>query len=96
MKDYYVYILTNYDETTFYVGFTSNLSKRIWEHKHKEMKGFSSKYNLVKLVYFEQYSDVNNAIAREKQLKRWHRQWKINLIKENNPDFNDFSADWEY
>ncbi len=96
MKNYYVYILTNHEETTFYVGFTSNLPKRIWEHKHKEMKGFSSKYNLVKLVYFEQYTDVNNAIAREKQLKRWHRQWKINLITETNPDFNDLSADWEY
>lgn len=60
------------------------------------MKGFSSKYNLVKLVYFEQFTDVNNAIAREKQLKRWHRQWKINLITENNPDFNDLSANWEY
>jgi len=88
--------LANYDETTFYVGFSSNLPKRIWQHKHKEMKGFSSKYNLVKLVYFEQYTDVNNAIAREKQLKRWHRQWKINLIMGNNPNFNDLSADWEY
>lgn len=96
MKNYYVYILTNYDETTFYIGVTSNLSKRIWEHKNKEMEGFSSKYNLAKLVYFEEYTDINNAIAREKQLKRWHRQWKINLITENNPDFNDLSADWEY
>lgn len=96
MKNYYVYILTNHEETTFYIGVTSNLPKRIWQHKHKEMRGFSSKYNLVKLVYFEQYTDVNNAIAREKQLKRWHRQWKINLITENNPDFNDLSADWEY
>ena len=96
MKNYYTYILTNHEETTFYIGVTSNLPKRFWQHKHKEMKGFSSKYNIVKLVYFEQYTDINNAIAREKQLKRWHREWKINLIKENNPDFNDLSADWEY
>lgn len=94
MKIYYVYILTNYEETTFYIGVTSDLVKRIWEHKNKLAKGFSSKYNLSKLVYFEETDSVISAIEREKQLKRWHRQWKINLIKEINPSLDDLSAQW--
>ncbi len=93
-KDSYVYILTNYEETTFYVGVTSNLEKRVYEHKNKIIEGFSSKYNLNKLVYFEQSSSIVSAIAREKQLKNWRRDWKINLIKELNPDFADLSKDW--
>ena len=93
-KQYYVYILTNYDETTFYIGVTGNLEKRVWEHKNKFIDGFSAKYNLNKLVYFEVTNSVEAALDREKQLKRWHRQWKINLIKENNPDFIDLSAQW--
>lgn len=93
-KDSYVYIITNYEETTFYIGVTSNLEKRIYEHKNKLVEGFSSKYNLNKLVYFEQSSSIVSAIAREKQLKNWHRQWKINLIKEFNPNFEDLSKDW--
>jgi len=93
-KQYYVYILTNYDETTFYIGVTGNLEKRVWEHKNKFIDGFSAKYNLNKLVYFEVTNSVEAALDREKQLKRWHRQWKINLIKGNNPDFIDLSAQW--
>ena len=93
-RDFYVYILTNYQETTFYIGVTNNLLRRVLEHKKKEKEGFSLKYNLNKLVYFEVTNSQMDAIAREKQLKRWHRQWKINLIKEFNPDFKDLSAQW--
>lgn len=94
-KLYYVYILTNYNNTTLYTGVTGNLTKRISEHKNKVVEGFSKKYNLTKLVYFETTNSIESAILREKQLKNWHRQWKINLIKENNPEFNDLSKEWE-
>ena len=93
-KDFYVYIMTNYQETTFYIGVTSNLLRRVCEHKNKEKDGFSSRYNLTKLVYFETTESSIAAIEREKQLKRWHREWKINLIKEFNPDFKDLSEQW--
>ena len=89
-----VYILSNYEGTTFYVGVTSDLKKRIYEHKNKLFKGFSAKYNLEKLVYYEISDSIESAIEREKQLKKWHRQWKINLIKEQNPQFNDLSSNW--
>ena len=94
-KTYAVYILTNYNETSLYIGVTSNLQKRVWEHKNKVVEGFTKKYNVDRLVYYELTEDVESAINREKQLKRWHRQWKINLIKEMNPDFRDLSLDWE-
>ena len=90
-KTYAVYILTNYNETTFYIGVTGNLQKRIWEHKNKVVEGFTKKYNVDKLVYYELTENVESALNREKQLKRWHRQWKINLIKKMNPEFNDLS-----
>ena len=93
-KTYAVYILTNYNETTFYIGVTGNLQKRIFEHKNKVVEGFTKKYNVDKLVYYEITNDVESAINREKQLKRWHRQWKINLIKEMNPEFKDLSENW--
>lgn len=95
-KQYYVYILTNYNETTFYIGVTNDLQRRIYEHKNKLLEGFSAKYNLQKLVYFEITEDVESAIKREKQLKNWHREWKINLIKKNNPSFEDLSLNWDY
>lgn len=85
----YVYILTNEYNKVFYIGVTSNLVKRIWEHKNKAVEGFSKKYNLKKLVYYEIADDIESAIVREKQLKRWHRQWKINLIKDFNPFIED-------
>ncbi len=88
-KTYAVYILTNYKETTFYIGVTGNLQKRIWEHKNKVVEGFTNKYNVDRLVYYELTEDVESALNREKLLKRWHRQWKINLIKEMNPEFKD-------
>ncbi len=93
-KTYAVYILTNYNETTFYIGVTGDLQKRIWEHKNKVVEGFTKKYNVDRLVYYEVTEDVESALNREKQLKRWHRQWKINLIKEMNPEFKDLSEQW--
>ena len=87
--------MTNYSETSLYIGVTSNLPKRVWEHKNKAVEGFTEKYNVDKLVYFETTDSIESAIKREKQLKNWHREWKINLIKENNPDFRDLSLDWE-
>ena len=90
-----VYIMTNYSETSLYIGVTSNLQKRVWEHKNKVVEGFTEKYNVNKLVYYELTDSIESAINREKQLKRWHRQWKIKLIKEMNPDFKDLSLDWE-
>ena len=92
MKDYYVYILSN-NSKTLYIGMTNNLSRRIYEHKHKFVEGFSKKYNLNKLVYYETTTDVNSAIKREKQLKNWHRQWKINLIESVNPNWDDLSVE---
>ncbi|MDD3594123.1 MAG: GIY-YIG nuclease family protein [Candidatus Gastranaerophilales bacterium] len=89
-KDSYVYILTNKYNKVFYIGVTSDLVKRIWEHKNKVAEGgFSKQYNLNKLIYYEIAGDIESAIAREKQLKRWHRQWKINLIKDFNSTFED-------
>ena len=93
-KIYAVYIMTNYNNTTLYIGVTGNLPKRIWEHKNKVAEGFTKKYNLNKLVYYELTQDAESALNREKQLKRWHREWKLNLIKEMNPDFNDLSEEW--
>lgn len=88
-KTYYVYIITNKLNSVLYIGITSNLVKRIWEHKNKVVDRFSNKYNLNKLVYYEICNDIEQAIKREKQLKNWHRAWKDNLIKEKNPEFLD-------
>lgn len=85
MKKSYVYILTNKYRTTFYIGVTSNLSKRLIEHYDGTASKFTKKYNIKDLIYFEEYTDINQAILREKQLKNWHKEWKINLIKEVNP-----------
>jgi putative endonuclease len=80
--------------TTFYIGVTNNLERRVAEHKSGEGSIFTSKYNLDYLVYYEMITDIKTAIKREKQLKRWHREWKINLIKELNPTFEDLDKDW--
>ena len=92
-KDYYVYVLAKKRNGTLYVGVTSNLIKRIWEHKNKAVEGFTQKYNVDKLVYFEQYSDPENAIKREKRLKKYNRQWKVELIVKENPEWRDLYAD---
>ncbi|WP_299626453.1 GIY-YIG nuclease family protein [uncultured Tenacibaculum sp.] len=85
MKQSFVYILTNTYRTTFYIGVTSNLEKRILEHKQGIGSAFTKKYNLSDLIYFEKFSDIHQAISREKQLKNWRKEWKINLIKKVNP-----------
>ena len=89
-KDPCIYILANRKNGTLYIGVTSNLIQRIWQHKNKLVKGFTEKYNVTRLVYFEQHQDVLEAIKREKQLKKWSRQWKIDLIEEQNPEWEDF------
>lgn len=86
---YYIYIITNIHNTTFYVGVTNNLEKRMYQHREELFEGFSKKYKLKKLVYYEEGNDVNEAIAREKQIKNWHREWKLNLIRESNPSFKE-------
>lgn len=88
-KKSYVYILTNVTNRVLYTGVTSNLIKRVFEHRHKFVKGFTQKYNITKLVYYEIFDDITEAIKREKQLKNWHREWKMNLIKSKNPNFDD-------
>lgn len=88
---YYVYILTNKNNTTLYIGFTNNLKRRLKQHRAKSNTGFTKRYNLNKLVYFEKTPYVNNAIKREKQLKKWNRKWKENLIYDMNPDWVDLS-----
>ena len=95
MNSYYVYILSNYTNSTLYIGVTDNLTRRLYEHKNKLNEGFTSKYNVNKLVYFEEVSDIKAAIQREKNLKKWKREWKEELIKKLNPDFNDLSSDFE-
>ena len=90
-KQYYVYLLTNKSNRVLYVGVTNDLIRRMFEHRNKLVEGFTKRYNLVKLVYYEATSDIENAIRREKQLKNWHRDWKINLITQFNPDWMDLS-----
>lgn len=88
---FYTYILTNKNHTVLYIGVTSDLKRRLKQHKQKSNKGFTGKYNVEKLLYFESSPYVENAIKREKQLKKWNRAWKENLINEMNPDWNDLS-----
>jgi putative endonuclease len=91
---YYVYIMTNKSNTAFYIGVTSDIEGRVWEHKEKAYQGFTSKYEINKLVYFEEFQWIQDAIAREKQLKGGSRQKKINLIVGTNPAWNDLSLEW--
>jgi putative endonuclease len=93
MRQPCIYIITNRHNTTLYIGVTSNLVQRIYQHKNKLVKGFSAKYNLNKLVYFEQLEDMDNAIIREKRLKLWKRDWKNRLINELNPSWRDLYPD---
>lgn len=93
MNSYYVYILTNYSKT-LYTGVTNNLHRRVYEHKKKLIPGFTQKYNINQLVYYEETSDVREAISREKQIKGWLRAKKIALIESKNPQWLDLSFDW--
>jgi len=90
-KRYFVYMMTNRKGGVLYTGITNDLGRRVFEHKEKLMPGFTSKYNLTKLVFFEETVDVNAAIAREKQIKGWLRKKKIELIDAQNPDWRDLS-----
>jgi putative endonuclease len=92
-RTYYVYILTN-KSGTLYTGITGNLKKRVWQHKTKEVRGFTQKYNIDRLIYYETFSDVWSAIAREKQIKGWVRRRKVGLIASMNPDWRDLSDGW--
>jgi putative endonuclease len=89
VKHYYTYILASRPKGTLYIGVTSDLVKRIWEHKNKVIEGFTEKYNVARLVHYEVFDDPENAIKREKRLKHWDRQWKIDLIESTNPAWND-------
>jgi putative endonuclease len=88
-RSYYVYILASRVGGTIYIGITNDLIRRIYEHKSKSTEGFTGKYDVAKLVYFEQFDDPENAIKREKRLKKWSRAWKISLIEKANPDWHD-------
>jgi len=91
MQQCFVYIMTNWNNEVLYTGFTNDLDRRIIEHQRKLIKGFTSKYNLKKLVYFEQFVNVNDAIAAEKKIKGWLRVKKVKLIESINPDWKDLS-----
>ena len=91
MKTYYVYITTNKKNGTLYIGVTSNLIKRVQQHREGKVSSFTKKYNLNKLVYYKQTSDIRSAIRREKELKNWERKWKIELIERDNPNWKDLS-----
>lgn len=95
MKQYsfVVYILASKRNGTLYVGVTNNLIKRVWEHKAKIIEGFTAEYGVDKLVYYEVFGDVREAIKREKQLKKWERKWKLTLIEEKNPEWKDLYCD---
>lgn len=94
MKKYYVYIISNHHHTVLYTGFTNDLGRRIEEHKQKVVKGFSYKYNCDKLLYFEEFTNKEEALHREKQIKRYRSLWKKNLINELNPDWRDLFDDF--
>ena len=88
-KQYYVYILASKIGGTLYIGVTNNLVRRVHEHREKLVDGFTKRYDVAKLIYFETHSDVEAAITREKQMKKWNRAWKVRLIEESNPNLDD-------
>ena len=93
MNQYYVYILTN-GARTLYIGVTNDLTRRVYEHQHKLVDGFTKKYNITMLVHYEVTTDVESAISREKQLKGWRRSKKIDLVTSSNPTWVDLSLGW--
>lgn len=88
-KQFYVYILASQRNGTLYTGVTSNLVKRVWQHRNGEIDGFTKKYDVKRLVYYETHQTAEPAIKREKKIKKWNRQWKLRLIEEDNPDWKD-------
>ena len=92
---YYVYMLSNWDDSVLYIGVTNDLQRRLYEHRNGLADGFTKKYNIHKLVYFESTTDAYSAISREKQLKNWNREKKNALINKQNPEWKDLSVNWE-
>ena len=93
MKNYYVYILASKRNGTLYIGVTNDLNRRMYEHKNGLVEGFTKNYNIKILVYYELTNSIESAITREKQFKKWNREWKMKLIEENNPMWKDLSLD---
>ncbi len=93
-KTYYVYLITNWNNKVLYIGVTNNLERRLYEHKNKLIKGFTEKYNVNKLVYFEQTNDIESAITREKEIKKWRREKKNILVESTNKKWEDLSKKW--
>ncbi len=89
MNQYYVYIMASKRNGTLYIGVTNDLVRRVYEHKNNLVPGFTSKHNVHSLVHYEAFGDVNEALLREKRIKKWNRQWKTNLIVKDNPEWND-------
>ena len=94
MTNFYVYILASKKDGVLYIGLTNELERRLEEHKTKRLKGFTSKYNIDKLMYFEEFETYEEAFTRERRLKKWNRNWKIELIEKENPNWDDLSAEW--
>ena len=92
-KQFYVYMLASKRNGTLYLGVTSDILKRVWQHKNGLVEGFTKKYGIERLVYYENHKDAENAIKREKQLKKWRRAWKLELIEEKNSEWRDLYAD---
>ena len=92
-NSYCVYILSSQKNGTLYVGVTNHLARRVWEHKHGLVDGFSKKYEVHHLVYYEIHDNPESAITREKQIKKWKREWKIKMVEENNPEWKDLYED---
>lgn len=94
MRIYYVYILASRRNGTLYIGVTNDLERRVYEHKRGLMPGFTTRYNVTYLVYYEETDDVSAAMKREKQLKKWNREWKLKLIEDSNPNWVNLSEQW--
>ena len=91
-KKYYVYILSSKHNDVLYIGVTADLSQRLYQHQEKQIDGFTKKYNITKLVHVEEFNSIEAAIIREKQLKKWNRKWKIRLIEQNNPTWEELDS----
>ena len=94
VRQYCVYVLTNVWRTVLYTGMTNALKRRVWEHKNRHVPGFTKQYNCDRLVYYDTFTEVNDAIAAEKRIKGWSRWKKIALIEQNNPEWEDLAAAW--
>ncbi len=93
-KQYWIYMMTNRWKNVLYTGVTNSLERRVWQHKNKVFSGFTKKYNCDRLVYYEVFTEIDQAIAREKQIKNWPRSRKNALVATLNPEWNDLAADW--